>query len=134
MEFARTRSWMVAVVLAALLGSPALAVDDEPAGPVLFDMDTLRFKVGEFTDKDKQKVPAGGAELVDGKVGKAVRFTFAQGSSGGFVMAGMKGSPEWDHADGFSFWVKGDGSKSFGGIELIDASDFGIRFGYCFPI
>jgi lysophospholipase L1-like esterase len=101
---------------------------------VIFDMDTVRHKVGEITDKDKKKVPAGTAELVDGKVGKAVKFSFVQGSSGGFVSAPVRPTPEWDTADGFSFWVKGDGSKAFGGIEMIDRSDFSKRYGYCFPI
>ena len=40
----------------------------------------------------------------------------------------------WDAADGISFWVKGDGSKNFGGIELIDHKDYALRYAYCFPL
>jgi lysophospholipase L1-like esterase len=50
------------------------------------------------------------------------------------MTAAVRPTPQWDQADGFSFWVKGDGSKSWGGIEMIDKSDFKLRYGYCFPI
>lgn len=114
--------------------APASRAQD---GGVIFDMDTVRHKPTEITkevNKAKVKIPAGSAELVDGKFGKAVKFDFADKSSGGFMVAGAKGSPEWDQAAGFSFWVKGDGSQSWGGIEVIDKSDFKLRYGYCFPI
>src|SRR3954462_7920829 len=121
--------------LIAFAASPAPGAD-QTADDLLFDMnDPARWKVGEFTsDKGQKKLPAGTVEAVEGKFGKAVLFSFAEGSRGGFFMAPVKPSLAWDQADGFSFWVKGDGSKSFGGIELIDADDFGQRFGYCFPI
>ena len=123
----------ISFFIALLLLAPCLAHAD-PAPAVIFDMDTVRHRPGEFTGKDNKKVPAGTAELVDGKFGKAVKFSFVQGSSGGFMTAGVNATPEWDRAGGFSFWVKGDGSDAFGGIEVIDKSDFGVRYGYCFPI
>src|SRR4051812_11768873 len=107
---------------------------EPPAGAVIFDMDTVRHHPGEITTKDKQKIPCGTAESVDGKFGKAVRFTFAEGAGGGFMTAGVRATPDWDKADGFSFWVKGDGSDGWGGIELIDRDNFAPRYGYCFPI
>jgi lysophospholipase L1-like esterase len=111
--------------------APAFAADDPT---IIFDMDTLRHKPTEITNKDKQKIPTGTAELVDGKFNKAVKFTFVENSSGGFMTAAVRPTPLWDQSAGFSFWVKGDGSKSFGGIEVIDKSDFKLRYGYCFPI
>lgn len=115
--------------LFVLSASAAARADD-----VLFDMDTVRFKPTEIQNKEKQKVPCGTAELVEGKFGKTVKFSFIENHRGGFFTAGVKGSPAWNDAAGFSFWVKGDGSNSFGGIELIDKSDFGLRYAYCFPI
>ena len=43
-------------------------------------------------------------------------------------------SEDWDQYEGLSFWVKGDGSQSYGGLEFIDGNDYSLRFGYCFPI
>jgi len=120
---------VAAVAVWAGLISAARAAE----GEVIFDMETARHKAGEIT-KEKQKVPAGTVEVVDGKVGKAVKFTFVDGARGGFATAGVKGGPAWDAAGGFSFWVKGDGSSAFGGIEVIDQSDYKLRYGYCFPI
>jgi lysophospholipase L1-like esterase len=121
--------WMIAGLPAA---PPPTAPEKENPGHVIFDMETVQHQPGEFA-KDKQKLRAGTAELVEGKVGKAVKFTFVQGASGGF-MTGRVNAADWDKADGFSFWVKGDGSNSWGGIELIDREDFSLRYGYCFPI
>jgi lysophospholipase L1-like esterase len=50
------------------------------------------------------------------------------------MTAWVAATPEWDEAAGFSFWVKGDGSTHWGGLELIDGNDYGLRYGYCFPI
>lgn len=118
----------------ATMTTTALAQSTRPASTVLFDMEAIAHKPGEITDKDKRKVPAGTVEAVEGKVGKAARFAFPEGASGGFMTARIKPTPDLDRADGFSFWVKGDGSDAWGGIELIDADDFGLRYGYCFPI
>ncbi len=126
----RTTAGFSLLLLATLAGSGRA----QDAAGVLFDMETLRFKVGEFADDKGVKHPAGTIELVPGKFGQAAWLNFAAGASGGFMTASMPGSPDWDRTDGFSFWVKGDGSKSWGGIELIDKSDYGLRYGYCFPI
>jgi lysophospholipase L1-like esterase len=115
----------------ALFCAPKTRADERPG--VIFDMDTVQHRPGEFT-KDNQKQPAGTAQLVDGKFGKAVRFDFVEGASGGFMTARAQATRAWDEADGFSFWVKGDGSQSWGGIELIDRDDFALRYGYCFAI
>lgn len=123
--------WMagsIALILVVLQTAPA----QEPQ--VLFDMDTLRHRPTEVTAKDGTKTPVGTATLVDGKFGRAVQFTFADNMRSAFMTAGIPADPAWDSSAGFSFWVKGDGSRSFGGIELIDKSNFALRYGYCFPI
>ena len=106
----------------------------EPGGAVIFNMESVRHKPTEVTLPDKRKVPCGTAKLVEGHEGKAVKFAFIENARGGFFTASVRATPEWDQADGFSFWVKGDESNSFGGIELIDKSDFSKRYGYCFAI
>ena len=97
-------------------------------------MDTVRHKPAEVTDAKKQKVPVGSVELVEGRTGKAVRFAFTQPSAG-FMTAAVRGQPAWDKADGFGFWVRGAGDGTqWGGIELIDRDDFGLRYACCFPV
>jgi hypothetical protein len=95
------------------------------AGDVLDSMDTNRFR----SPKEK-----GRAELVEGKVGKAVRFSFDKGSQNTFFTSNLRGAPGWDRAAGISFWVKGDGSDAFGGLQLIFDDDYAVRYDYCFPI
>src|SRR5262245_41249155 len=80
-------------------------------GPVIDSMDTLRFAA----PKDAGK---GQVVLVEGKVGKAVRFSFAKDARSSFATSNIRGTPEWDRADGFSFWVQGDGSDSFGALQF----------------
>lgn len=103
------------------------------AAELICDMDTLRHRAGEFTNKDKQKAPVGTAEVVEGTSGKAVQFRFSEGAQG-FFAAPVQGAPEWNRAAGFSFYVKGDGSTNWGGLELIDRNNFRQRYGFCFPI
>jgi lysophospholipase L1-like esterase len=98
---------------------------------VILDMDTLRHTPGTFGEA---KTPVGTVELVEGKFGKAGRFTFVADAQSGFFQARVPATPEWDQAAGLSFWVRGDGSESWGGLELIDASDFALRYAYCFPL
>ena len=100
----------------------------------IFDMDTVRHRPSEVTDKNKQKVPIGTLEAVEGKFGKAVQFSFSGGVGAGFMTAAVTATPEWDQAQGFSVYVKGDGSTNWGGLELIDKSDYSLRYGFCFPI
>src|SRR4051794_16093892 len=94
-------------------------------GPVLDSMDELRFQ----SPKDKGK-----ADLVEGKVGKAVRFTFDKDNQNIFFAGKLRGTPAWDKAAGLSFWVKGDGSDACAGLHLIFDDDFSVRYDYCFSI
>src|SRR5205814_4418753 len=94
------------------------------AGPVIDSMDESRFVV----PREKGK-----AELVEGKVGKAVRFTFEKDCQNTFFTSRLRGKPEWDRAAGLSFWVKGDGSDSMGNLHLIYDDDFSVRYDFSFP-
>jgi len=127
---ARRLSLAAALVAMMLVESPVAGEQID----LILDMDTVRHRMGQITDKDKQKMPAGTVELAEGKVGKACKFTFVEGASSGFATAWVPAKANWDQAAGFSFWVKGDGSSSWGGIELIDGEDYGLRYAYCFPI
>jgi len=111
------------VVLATL--TMAAAVLRAAEGPVIQSMDELKFRL----PKDKAK-----AEVVDGKVGKAVKFSYDAACLNAFFMGNSGASPEWDKAAGFSFWVKGDGSENCGGIQFIWNEDYAARYDYCFPI
>lgn len=71
--------------------------------------------------------------VVPGKAGSALQFSFDEGYRG-FCTSSIHGTPEWDRAAGFSFWVKGDGSDAFGGLEFIYAEDYSVRYDYMFPI
>jgi lysophospholipase L1-like esterase len=110
-----------AVLFSAFASSAALAQD----GALIASMDEMRFQ------PPKQK---GRAELVEGKVGKALRLQFDQDSSSTFFTSNIHGTPEWDRAQGLSFWVKGEGVDGFGGIELIYDEDYSVRYDYCFTI
>ena len=94
-------------------------------GPLIHSMDDLKVRNPEKNAR---------AETVDGKVGKAVKFSYDDGCSGAFCMTPLRGAPEWDKAAGFSFWVKGDGSKRFGGLQFIWNEDYAARYDYMFPI
>ena len=102
--------------------------------PLLFDFSRVQHKPAEVTTADNQKVPAGTVELVEGQFGKACKFSFVASTGPQFFTAWMDPSDDWDQYEGFSFWVKGDGSQSYGGLEFIDGNDYSLRFGYCFPI
>ena len=119
-----------ATTFSAVLALSAAVLAQGDGAKVLFDMDTVRHR--PTTDKDK--APIGTVRAVAGKVGKACEFTFKPGARSGFFTASVRPSPAWEKAAGLSFWVKGDGSSSFGGLELIDASNYALRYGYCFPI
>ena len=116
-----------------LLSILALAINPASAAEssVIFDMDALQHKP---TTVGQEKTPVGTVELVEGKVGAACRFQFGTSNQSGFFTASVRPTPAWDQAAGLSFWVKGDGSTSWGGLELIDGSDYALRYGYCFPI
>jgi lysophospholipase L1-like esterase len=76
----------------------------------------------------------GRMEPVAGKVGEAVRFHFDKDSPGVFFTSNIRGTDAWDRAEGFSFWVKGEGVPGFGGIEFIYDEDYSVRYDFCFPI
>ncbi len=109
----------IAIALAAVV--PAFA----DVGGVISTMDELRFRPPE----DK-----GVAELVEGKVGQAVRFRFDRDARGVFFTGNIHGSPEWDRAAGFSFWVRGDGTDGFGGLQFIHDDDYAVRYDLCFEV
>ncbi len=106
---------------------------DLPGPQVIFAMDSVVHQPAEIAGKDGQKVPIGSTELVEGKSNKAVRFNFTAAAAG-FMTAPVAATKEWDRAKGFSFYLKGDGSTNWGGLELIDRSDYGLRYAYCFPL
>jgi lysophospholipase L1-like esterase len=114
------RPVLASIAVAAALGAGVLA-----AGQVIEPVDTLAFT------PPKEK---GAATLVEGHEGKAERFEFAEGSSGAFFTSRVHGAPEWDDADGFSFWLKGDGSNGFGGLEFIYDEDYAVRYDYAFSL
>ena len=98
---------------------------DAEAGAVIATMDEPRFTPPQGK---------GEAEQVDGKVGRATRFRFAKGDSGAFFTSNLRGTPEWDRAGGFSFWVRGDGIDQIGGLEFIYDEDYAVRYDLAFPI
>jgi len=76
----------------------------------------------------------GTLEAVEGKDGKALKFSFADGCMNMFFMSRLRGTPDWDQAAGFSFWIKGDGSDRLGGIQFIWNEDYAARYDYAFSI
>src|SRR6476659_3102801 len=110
------------VVTATLAGFAVAAPADES---LIADMDALKFAV----PKGK-----GAAELVEGKVGKAVRFSFEKDARSAFFTSNIRGTAAWDRAAGFSFWVKGDGTDHFTGLQFIYDEDYSVRYDLCFPV
>ncbi|HXG60164.1 MAG TPA: GDSL-type esterase/lipase family protein [Planctomycetota bacterium] len=107
-----------------LAGTWALALA-ALGGELIDSMDDLRARLS----KDKVRV-----ETVEGKFGRAARFAFDDGCQSVFAMTSIRGAPEWDRARGFSFWVKGDGSRRFGGLQFIWNEDYSARYDLMFPI
>jgi len=114
-----------------LLTAPGWGQESQPT---LVDLASLPHKPIEVTTKAGAKVPAGSVELVDGQFGKACKFSFVESTGSQFFTASVNPQDNWDEYEGFSFWVKGDGSKNCGGLEFIDGENYGLRYGYCFPI
>ena len=94
-------------------------------GPLVSSMDDVKVTA------PKEK---GRTESVEGKVGKAVKFSFDDKCKSAFCITNIRATPEWDKAAGFSFWVKGDGSKHFGALQLIWNEDYAARYDVAFPI
>jgi lysophospholipase L1-like esterase len=111
-----------ALLLAVLVAPAAASTQD---GALIHSMDEGKIRALK---------PECHVEFVDGKVGKAAKFTFDDKCSAAFCGTGIRGAADWDKAAGFSFWVKGDGSKRFGGIQFIWNDDYGARYDYMFPI
>jgi acyl-CoA thioesterase I len=96
---------------------------EEP--PVIDSMDSLPVRLpAEKTT----------AQVVEGKIGRAVKIGFPENCRSAFVQTRSPGTPEWDRAAGFSFWIKGDGSDHLGGIELIWDGNYSLRYAFAFPI
>lgn len=105
----------------ALVGTPVIAAD----GPLISGMDELRYT------PPKEK---GRAELVPGKVGRAVRFAFDRDARSAFFTCNTRGTPEWAKAAGFSFWVKGDGGDHTAGLEFVYDDDYAVRYDFAFLV
>ena len=112
----------LAFALTLALTLPALAAE----GPLIDSMDDL-----SSFNPAKEK---GRLESVDGKVGKAIKFSFDNECSGIFFMGKVRANAEWDKAAGISFWVKGDGSGHCGGLQFIFNEDYAVRYTGIFPI
>lgn len=95
------------------------------ADPLLID----NMDAADFSGGPKVEVRA-----VDGKIGKAVQFTYADDSKSVFATGRARGGPEWDKAAGISFWVKGDGSQHLGGIQFVWNERYDIRYDCTFPL
>lgn len=113
------------VVFAALVFLAAFPPVRAQEAGVIASMDEMQFA------PPKEK---GSASLVDGRVGKAVRFRFEADAPSAFFSSNIHGKPEWDRALGFSSWVRGNGSDGFGGLEFIYDDDYAMRYDVCFPV
>jgi lysophospholipase L1-like esterase len=94
-------------------------------GTLIHALDDVKFRAPE------KKATA---ELVEGKIGKGVKCSFEDRCQSVFLATPIRGAAAWDQADGFSFWVKGDGSKTLGGLQFIWNEDYAVRYDYAFPI
>jgi lysophospholipase L1-like esterase len=112
---------IVSVSLALMSPAPSQAAE----GELINAMDDLRF------GQPKEKASA---DLVEGKVGKAVRFRFEKEARSTFFTSNIHGTPDWDRAAGFSFWIKGEGIDGFGGLEFIYDEDYAVRYDLAFPV
>jgi len=72
--------------------------------------------------------------LVDGFEGKAVRLSFPDGAKSKYFRTRVRGAASWDAAAGFSFRVKGDGSKGMGCLQFIWNEDYAARYDVAFPL
>lgn len=115
-------------LLAALLAASAPAVAQpgsaQPESIVLDSMD-------ENTLRAPEKATV---SVVQGYSGHALKIDFAEDADKVFVQSRVRGTPEWDRAQGFSFWVRGDGSNHLGGIEVIWNEDYSRRYAFAFRI
>lgn len=115
------RRMMLSIAVVSFAAALVQAAEDD----VISDMDTLRFQPPRGKGK---------SELVEGKIGQAVRFQFEKDSASTFCTSNIHGTPEWDRAAGFSFWVKGDGAGQLAGLEFIYDEDYAVRYDLAFPV
>ncbi|MBN2137461.1 MAG: SGNH/GDSL hydrolase family protein [Sedimentisphaerales bacterium] len=118
---------IVQLVLIAVAAALSAAWGGET---VIFDMDTVRHKPTAGPDKE----PVGKVSVVPGRFGDACLFGFRENRPSGFFTASVAADEKWNDSAGVSFYVKGDGSKSWAGLEMIDKSDYSLRYAFCFPI
>jgi lysophospholipase L1-like esterase len=109
------------LLVCLILASTTATAEDRA---LIASMDELRF----------QPPPKGTARLVAGKVGQAVEFHFDRDAQGNFAVSNIHGTPEWDRAAGFSFWIKGDGSEQFAGLQFIFDEDYAVRYDLVVPL
>jgi lysophospholipase L1-like esterase len=73
-------------------------------------------------------------KLGDSEHGKALELKFADDCKSNMIVGRTGGTPEWNKAAGFSFWLKGDGSDHLGALEFIWNDDYGLRYAYTFSL
>jgi lysophospholipase L1-like esterase len=76
----------------------------------------------------------GTIETVPGHSGEAVKLSFPEHCKSVFATARIVGNEAWDQAEGFSFWLKGDGSSHLGGLQVIWNEDYALRYDYAFSL
>lgn len=95
----------------------------EERGTIIDSMDVLSFK----PTSEKCKV-----QLVPGREGGALQFTFEKDARSSFAVGKSRGQPDWEQAEGISFWVRGDGTEQFAGLQFIWNEDYALRYDYGF--
>jgi hypothetical protein len=74
----------------------------------------------------------GHSELVEGQVGKAVRFTFNQDDRNAFFTGNLRGSAKEDCPAGMPFGGQGDDPDACAGLQPIDDDNL-LRCVFFFP-
>jgi lysophospholipase L1-like esterase len=108
----------------SMMAASAQAQGERAADAILDSMDALSLEAPEKVS----------VSLVPGRSGQAQRLAFEEGAKSAFVRSRVAGSAAWDAAQGFSFWVKGDGSPHLGGLEVVWNNDYSRRYALAFPI
>jgi lysophospholipase L1-like esterase len=125
-------------VVVGIFAATVWAQAAQPSGQtIILDMGPNHgFKVTDGTNQKTQaKGPIGTVEQAKGPDGaEALLFTFKEDMMPHYITRWTTATDAWDKAAGLSFWVKGDGSDNWGGLELIDGSDYALRYAYTFPI
>ena len=115
-----TRSTILGFLAGLSLLLAAAAMAATPSGTVLVEMGPDHgFK--PMNGPDGQ--PVGSITPTEGPNEPAVQFSFRDKMSPAYINRWIVADQKWDEAAGLSFWIKGDGSDSWGGLELIDGND-----------